>query len=310
MTPSGTRPAAAALATTLTLRPGAEAAFGRWQAQATRAATGFPGFLSIEMLPDFPGAPGWRIVQQFRGPGDLGRWAASAERARLLAGLGALCESAPADEELAHRDGAGEVTEVIATAVRPGREPEFHAWAETIQAAQAAFPGYMGTYVQAPASPAQPFWTTLVRFATPGQLDAWLTSEMRRDLVARSAAFVERWESRRLPPSFAGWFPGGPGRSAPAAWKQTAIVLLVLYPVVMLEMRFLSPLLSGLNVAAGTFIGNLISVSLVSWPLAPLAIKALGWWLHAPAGSRRRAGILGGITIVALYALEVALFWR
>lgn len=87
-------------------------------------------------------------------------------------------------------------------------------------------------------------------------------------------------------------------------------MLLVLFPVVMLEMRFLGPLLSGLNVAVGTFIGNLISVSLVSWPLAPLAIKALDWWLQAPAGSRRRAEILGGATIAALYALEIALFWR
>ncbi len=300
---------ATALATTLTLRPDAGAAFGRWQARAARIAAGFPGFLSIDSQPHYPGAAGWRIVQQFRDAGDLARWAASAERQGLQADLAALCQDGPTDQDLPQHDTAG-VTEVIATAVRPGREAEFRDWAETIQAAQGTFPGYMGTYIQAPASTAQPFWTTLVRFATPGQLDAWLTSDIRRDLVARSDAFVERWESRRLPSSFAGWFPEAAGRPAPAKWKQTAIVLLVLFPIVMLEMRFLSPLLSGLNVAVGTFIGNLISVSLVSWPLAPLAIKALGWWLQAPAGSRRRAEILGGATIAALYALEIALFWR
>jgi len=301
---------AARLTTTLTLAPGADAAFCAWQARVTRAATGFPGFLSIEMLPDEAGACGWRIVQQFRAGTDLERWVASAERDRLLEQLAPLCDGAPVDRMAAGPDAGAGVTEVIATVVRPGREADFHGWAETIQAAQGAFPGYMGTYIQAPPSAAQPFWTTLVRFATPAQLDAWLTSDVRRDLIARSQDFVERWESRRLPSSFAGWFPEGPGRLAPAKWKQTAIVLLVLFPVVMLEMRFLGPLLSGLNVAVGTFIGNLISVSLVSWPLAPLAIKALDWWLQAPAGSRRRAEILGGATVAALYALEIALFWR
>ncbi len=298
------------MTTTLTLRPGAEAAFGRWQAQATRGASAARGFLSIEIQPLAPGSAAWRIVQLFRGAADLAGWTASPEHRRLMADLEPLCDGAPADQPLPVEDGRAAVTEVIATAVRPGQEAAYHDWAETIQAAQGGFPGYMGTYVQAPTSAAQPFWTTLVRFATPGQLDAWLTSDIRRELIARSDAFVERWESRRLPASFAGWFPDGPGRQAPAAWKQTAIVLLVLFPIVMLEMRFLVPHLSGLNVAVGTFIGNLISVSLVSWPLAPLAIKALGWWLQAPAGSRRRAEILGGVTIAALYALEIALFWQ
>lgn len=300
---------ASGLTTTLTLRSGAEAAFNRWQAEATRIVTGFPGFLSIEMLPDFPGAAGWRVMLQFRDPGDLERWLGSAERGALMATLAALCDAAPAEQPMPGRDAAG-VTEVIATAVRPGGEAAFRAWTETIQAAQGGFPGYMGGCVQAPTSAAQPYWTTLVRFATPAQLDAWLTSDLRRDLVARSADFVERWESRRLPASFAGWFPDGPGRPAPAAWKQAAVVLLVLYPVVMLEMRFLVPHLSGLNVALGTFVGNLLSVLIVTWPLAPLAIKGLDWWLQAPAGRRRRAEILGAALVAALYAGEIALFWR
>ena len=147
----------------------------------------------------------------------------------------------------------------------------------------------MGTLVQAPPSDVQSVWTTLVRFSRPEQLEAWLLSARRRELLRRSEGLVASWKSHRMPSSFAGWFPAGEtGRGAPAAWKQAAIVLLVLFPMVMLELRFLSPLLAGLYPAIATFIGNLMSVAVVTWPLAPLAIRALGWWLQPNPGSRAR----------------------
>lgn len=302
---------AAATATKLWVRAGAEASFNRLQARLTHVVSSFPGFLSIEMLPLRTGSSEWRIVQQFRSTEDMERWTTSAERRQLLEESAPLLEAAHEDESVPDFHALTSVTEVIVTAVKPGQEPAFRAWFETIQAAQGEFPGYTGTYVQSPASAAQPFWTTLVRFARPEQLEAWLTSAVRRDLIRQSERFVDAWESHRMPSSFSGWFPpGGPGRKPPAAWKQTAVVLLVLFPIVMLELRYLSPLLTGLNAAAGTFIGNAISVALVSWPLAPIAIWALGWWLQPPPAYRRRAELLGGATLVALYALEIVVFWR
>lgn len=168
----------------------------------------------------------------------------------------------------------------------------------------------MGTLVQAPPSDAQPVWTTLVRFSRPEQLDAWLASPQRQELLRQSEGLEASWKSHRMPSSFAGWFAGGEAEhSAPAAWKQTAIVLLVLFPAVMLELRFLSPRLAGLNPALATFIGNAISVALVTWPLAPLAIRSLRWWLQPDPAHRARAGIFGVATVAALYAIELGIFW-
>jgi len=149
-----------------------------------------------------------------------------------------------------------------------------------------------------------------VRFSTPEQLDAWLSSPERRALLQRSAALVQGWQSRRLPSSFAGWFPSAPGQAAPPTWKQAALVLLVLYPIVMLELRFLSPLLAGLVPAVGTFIGNAISVALVSWPLMPLAVSGLAWWLQPRPAVHARTEILGALLVAALYALELLVLWR
>jgi antibiotic biosynthesis monooxygenase (ABM) superfamily enzyme len=76
----------------------------------------------------------------------------------------------------------------------------------------------------------------------------------------------------------------------------------------MLETRFLSPLLTHVPMAIATFIGNAISVSLVSWPLMKLAIVLLGWWLTPDPKQRARAEILGAGAIAALYAAEIVFF--
>ena len=310
MAATDTLPRVTAIATKLFVREGCTAPFSQWQARFSRAASDFPGFLSIDLLPLTAGAAEWRVVQQFRSAGEMAHWLASAARQGLLDETAALREGPYLDETVPDFHAWGSVTEVVVTTVKPGLEAEFRAWCETIQAAQGAFAGYMGTYIQAPATPGQPFWTTLVRYSTPGELEAWLGSAVRRELIKDSGRFIESWKSHRMPSSFAGWFPGGAGGAAPAAWKQTALVLLVLFPVVALELRFLSPHLAGWNHAAGMFLGNAISVSLVSWPLVPLAIRGLGWWLRPRAAARLRAEILGAAVLLALYAAEVAIFWR
>ncbi|MCF4129162.1 antibiotic biosynthesis monooxygenase [Methylobacterium sp. SyP6R] len=298
-----------AIVTRISLRSGAEDDFSRWQAALTRAACEAPGFVSLEIVPVAPQAPDWHVVQRFRDSAALGAWRDGPARAEYLAALAPLLDpDHPADDEAAPdvHDLAC-VTEVVATRVEPGREPAFRAWAEAAQAAQARFPGYAGTLVQAPLPPQIPYWTALVRFATPAELDAWLASPERRALLRQADPAVATWTSRRLAAPFAGWFPEE-GGATPPAWKQTALVLLVLFPVVMLEIRFLSPLTAGLPVAVATFIGNAISVALVSWLLMGLATAALGWWLTPAPQARRRIEFLGACVMLGLYAAEIALF--
>jgi antibiotic biosynthesis monooxygenase (ABM) superfamily enzyme len=88
------------------------------------------------------------------------------------------------------------------------------------------------------------------------------------------------------------------------------LVVLMLFPIVMAEIRFLSPLTSGLNLALGTFIGNVISVVLLGWPLMPLGIRPFKWWLlPAQDGAWwiRPAGIA---VVMALYAVEITALWH
>jgi antibiotic biosynthesis monooxygenase (ABM) superfamily enzyme len=285
--------------------------FAVWQAALTRLAGMADGFVSIEMLPAFAGSPDWQIVERFRTSVQLAAWKGSADRAKAYAVLAPLLDPARpqiVDEPAPDFHSLSSITEVVTTLVAPGKAQAFQAWAEAMQAAQAAFPGYMGTLVQAPLSAEVPYWTTLVRFSKPAVLDAWLASPERKALLEKSDPSVSTWKSQRMTSPFAGWFGGAPDQPPPAAWKQTALVLLVLFPVVMLEIKYLSPILTGLNLAVSTFIGNAISVSLVSWPLIKIAIWSLGWWLTPGSTNRWRTEILGAITLSGLYAIELLIF--
>ena len=69
---------------------------------------------------------------------------------------------------------------------------------------------------------------------------------------------------------FEQWFPSAAdGTSAPAAWKQNMIVLLLLYPVVFLFGLWVqTPVLmgkAGLPFWLALFIGNVVSVLLLNW---------------------------------------------
>lgn len=302
-----------AVATRITMRPGREAAFANWQAAFTRAVSAAPGFVSLEIIPASPGSAEWQVIQRFRSPDALARWVGDGARVALLAQLRDLVDpdrEGHADEAAPDFHSTTTVTEVITTVVKPGQEEAFRLWSERIQRVQSLFPGYMGTLVQAPLSPDVPYWTTLVRFEAPAFLDAWLASAERQAILAEATPQVSTWQSHRMSNAFAGWFANEQRLAPPPAWKQTCLVLLVLFPIVMLEIRFLSPLLSGLPLTLSTFIGNALSVSVVSWPLMAFAIAGLGWWLRPKARSRWRTELLGVSAIAALYALEMLVFSR
>jgi antibiotic biosynthesis monooxygenase (ABM) superfamily enzyme len=90
------------------------------------------------------------------------------------------------------------------------------------------------------------------------------------------------------------------------------LVLLGLFPVVMLELRFLSPILTslGLHASLATFIGNTLSVAATSFITMPLFVRCFGWWLFPVEASTWRVTSKGVAILVVLFALEVAALWR
>jgi antibiotic biosynthesis monooxygenase (ABM) superfamily enzyme len=305
----------AALVLKMRLRPGVEAGFSSWHARMSTAPTSVVGFVSAEVNAPGPGESEWRVVQRFRNVSDLKAWRASEPYERLLREAHELVDGGNGcglrEDEIIDSVTNGVVTEVVTTYVKPGRDHEYQAWAEKIHQAEAQFPGYRGGYLQPPASERQHHWTTLVRFATPEQLDVWLSSDVRRELLSQHDKLVQSWEHHRLPSSFSGWFPtDAASNQSPKSWKQSMLVILMLFPTVMLEIRFLSPLLNGLSSSPATFIGNVISVFLLAWPFMPIAIAPMKWWLLPRKDSSGWTNALGIALLIGLYVVEITVLSR
>lgn len=200
------------------------------------------------------------------------------------------------------------VVEIFITQVSPGQENRFREWSAKIQQIEAKFPGFCGVHIQA-AENQQQNWITLLQFDSHENLDRWLQSEERKQILKESASFISSLETHRMASPFAGWFSSiARPEHPPSVWKQTMLVLLVLFPIVMLEMKYLNPLINWMGLSLSTFIGNAVSVSLISFPMMPLAIYFLGWWVSPGTNQKKAKTIVGGLIVIFLYLLEIVFF--
>lgn len=301
--------------TKVKIPPESKAAFSDWQAKLNSAIVKSPGFVSLEILSSFEKeVPIWTLVQRFHNPEDVVTWCTSSDRLKLrdeLKGiLGKEGQNAIQEMETEASNLQGGVTEVFVTQIAPEHEEAYREWIAKIHQVESKFPGFRGMYVQSPNTSKGRYWITLLQFDTPENLDYWLSSAERQEVLKESTHLISSLESHRIITPYAGWFSSiAKDGVVPAVWKQTMLVLLVLFPVVMFELKYLSPWIAGLNAALGTFIGNAISVTLLAWPLMPLAIWLLSWWL-VPSRYNRIVTLGGFLLLIGLYAAEVVLLWH
>ena len=291
------------LVSTVKVKPEYKSEFVQWQSEFHKVLAKSHGFLSFEITATaHPNE--WLLVQQFHAVEDLLAWKNSEEKKKVFALLREMLSENPSETESDMKEYRGGMTEVFVTEVNPGMEAAFKEWLSKIHHLEAQFKGFKGMLIQSPA-PGQKNWISLLQFDTLENLDVWLASQERETILEEARPLIANMERHRVISPFAGWFTSASKDGAPAVWKQTMIVLLVLYPIVMLELYFLNPLLKSLPFAVSTFIGNAISVSLVSWPMVPLAIYFLGWWLTKKT---RSINIKGCLVVALLYLIEVLVF--
>jgi hypothetical protein len=293
------------------VKPELKAAFIDWQAKLNAQLMAHPSFLSLEVLsPSETHECHWLLIERFTSKEALAAWRASTDCFELIEELKRLLgPKSVKEEEVEPTRLRGGVTEVIVTQVSPEKAREYRAWMTRLHHAEAHFPGFRGVYVQTPLTSQGTHWLTFLQFDTAKHLDIWLASSERQQLLDEAKELILSYESHRVLSPYAGWFSSlFPDRPAPSITKTTMLILLVLFPIVMLELKFLLPLLSSLNSAAAIFISNAISVTLISWPFLPLAIYFLSWWLSPPHTLFKTT--CGTLLLGALYLLEIALFWK
>lgn len=273
----------------------------------------YEGFWSGEIVPPFEDESGnWRLVQRFRTPAQASAWSAAEARKQLIGQFPRSDNGSSLNvtESIIEKDQSGVATAIV-TDVKPGMEEDYFAWEEKIQLAQARHPGYRGVYLQPPAPGRQGQWATLLRFESPDALTNWFDSAERQSLLNESQKFVKATHFRPISNSFPGWVPLDSSTGQPPPnWKTALLVLLGLFPVVMLEIRFVAPLLKELNSSVSSFISLVGSVLGTTWGTMPLFIRAFGWWLFPKEGAAQKVNLVGTAAVALLLLFEILALWN
>ena len=298
----------------LKVREGRADDFRRWQARVTDTVRNFAGFEDTELYqPDTGEKNVWVVVYRFSHIDRLTAWLDSGERLGLLDEGRHLFEDEPRQEvmvgEAPPRD---VVTAVISHEVRPGREQDFRRWQSKVRKAQEGFPGFMGFELFEPVPGVQEKWVAAVRFDSRDHLDHWLESDVREKLMAEGRDYFAEYDVQKVRSAFSGWFrfDGESSAGIPPNWKQAMSVLLALYPTVMILNLTVGKVLQGVGVPGylGLFVGNVLSVSILTWLAMPLVNKVLGPWLTARREDSATRRLAGAAAVVLCYLLFIAVF--
>jgi len=304
------------LITVVRLREGKKDEFLDWNGRFSASLMATEGFISREVIPpQNEDVPEWVFVNRFDSIERLRAWRMSDTRKNFFKEAEPFFEgevtelTGDAATQYRHENS---VTEVILDHVIPGKEAAYQDWSGRIQKEQAKSSGYQGGYSQPPPKRTGAGWMTLMRFSSVDDLNRWMNSPVRKELMEEAKDLVAVSYQHRVDTAFPGWAPTDASGKTPPNWKTTMLVLLGLYPIVCLEILFLMKILGDLGIksALAGFIGNAISVALTGYVTMPYLCRLLDWWLlpadRAPASVHWK----GTLIVFAVYALSVAVFWK
>jgi len=286
--------------------------FERWQNGANSAVTTFPGFLGTEVTPPAGESREWSIVYRFDCVEHLNAWLASPERSRLLDEGADVFESPPSHQVLVGERDEQIVTVVVSHPVSAEHEQQFLDWQRQVTAAERKFPGFRGSQLFRPVPGVQKDWTAVYRFASEADLNRWLESSERAELLVQEELFRD-FQLRKVSNSFGSWFSFGGGAElsvSTPAWKSALSVLVGLYPTVVLLTLVISKLWPDAELWESLLLGNVVSVSLLTWVVMPMVTRALRFWLvAAPTRSQSRVDATGAVLAIGFLTVAALVFW-
>lgn len=263
------------------VKPGREREFERWNSRIRAAAERFEGHLGSEAQPPNRAHPDeWMIIYRFATPDLLDAWMTSPERRALLDEGNRLLDGPVREQRLVQTDpGPGAVTAVMSQRVRPEAYDDFRRAHAEITAAMRRFEGFLRSELAEPVPGVQEEHVVMFAFASRDDLDRWLDSEERREVLTRIEPLIEGERTLNVVGGFAGWFPldgvGGPSR-----WKQAVAVLVALFPTTLLLGFLQRTIAPDVPWVPALFVSNVVGVALLTWLLMPLVTRWLSRWLQ------------------------------
>ena len=273
------------------------------QTAITNAARRFPGFVGTEVLSPIPGMQSeWVAIFRLESNAAMKQWLDNPERKQLAARIEA-CLTEPSHMLLLASDDEAEppVAMVFTHRVAKDKVEAYLDWRRRAIAAQAQYPGYLATEFFKPHGTFQNEWVDIVRYDSIEDLNHWMESKERADLLKELDTIVESMHAHRVT-GLEGWFALNRGAATvpvPPSWKQMLAVLFALYPTVMV-LNFLTPLWRTRPFPQQMLFGNILSCILLTWLVMPQVSQLLNFWLIAPVRDWKNEALGLGMVIVGL----------
>jgi antibiotic biosynthesis monooxygenase (ABM) superfamily enzyme len=299
------------------VRSDAEQKFLAWQHDLNDAASHYPGFVGAEVAAPTETQPDWVVIYRFDSMANLRAWLNSSTRQDRMSTGSEYFDGPPTQQIVGGAaKPADQLVTVVAThRVDPDDVGEFLAWQERLRLAESKFDGYRGTELFRPVEGVQDEWTAMYRYDNAADLEAWITSDERKQLLEEGKKFRD-FQLRTVDNSFGSWFAfddKGNQVPPPSDIKTSFAVWVGIYPTAMTIMLVLSPL--HLPVWAGTLMGNLCSSFILTFVTMPFyanrLLRRFLWPRADESESRtnlRSAAIVAGSLL--FWAVVFSLVWK
>ncbi len=285
--------------------------FDGWICDVRSAAEAAQGFVAFAASISRDAPLDWAVAVTFESEDLLHLWLDGATWKHLVRGA-AVRGFLRLTSDLVIVDGAVIPTGVaiVSSSVSSGMEADFQAAHVKLTMAASQFPGYEGTAIFRPGALGK--WMSLIRFRTEPQLSEWLRSPQRNEVLPPVRSSLKRDFS-----VFAQTTPFGTtvrnvdGKTQMTpSWKTAMLLLMVLYPMVMLMSRFVTPVIAGLGAEPwlSVWLVQVVSVVLMQWWLMPTVASWCRRWLDPVDGASLRISLRGTAVAVIVYAASLTAF--
>lgn len=260
--------------------PGKERAFRRWLERLVHEASTAPGYVAADVQePGTLHPDEWVVVYRFDDAGHLSDWLSSPARATLLREGRDLVAGDAREQVVALSDEPEPVTAVSSARVPPENAQAYRQLhLQAVERLQ-TFDGFLHSDLYEPVEGVQDDTVVVFAFDSRPHLDAWLRSDVRRELIEPMDALVEGARTVNVVGGFAGWF-GPEGEGGVKRWKQAAVVLLALFPTSVGLTVLRGALLPDLPLLPAVFVTNVVGVAILTWLLMPVLTRLLHGWLR------------------------------
>ncbi|WP_280323451.1 antibiotic biosynthesis monooxygenase [Pseudomonas sp. BN102] len=177
------------------------------------------------------------------------------------------------------------VTLLIRHRIRKGEEQRYEGWLRRIIGVAKGYPGHLGIDVVRDRKGGLHHFTSILRFASTAQLQTWLDSADRRQLIEEVSPLLVDGDQLEINPEREFWFTPAPTDAPqPPRWKQACVTFLVILPLALLVPLLLQPLFRlapwlGGYVASNVLITASI-VLLVVYLFMPPVTRFFASWLN------------------------------